>query len=245
MRRLLVALVVLAVLLVATDRIAAAAAARAVAEHVQRSESLPQRPRVTIGGVPFFTQALQGRYRDVRLRVDGRRRGDVRVARMDARLAGVRLSIGAALRDRPAAVPVDHADASALLRYADLSAALPERQLALGEQNGRLRLRGTFTLAGQRYAATAVGSVRLSDDEVTVTPTGLRFDGAAAAPLAATPVALARFTFTVRIELPLGLRLSALAVRPDGLVVSAAGSHVTLEAAPRAAMNHALEAVVR
>ncbi len=227
MRRLLAVLVVLAVLLVAADRIAAALAAGKVAAEIQRTVGLRSKPHVRLGGFPFLTQAFRGRYDDVQVMADDVRTQDIRVASIDAQLHGVRLPLAKALAGSVESVPARTASSTALLRYADLSAALPDRRLTLAADHGRLRLRGSVEFLSQTYAASALGTPRIQGDRVSVAPREIQIE-AGPAGVATLPGTVAGLTFSQRIVLPFGLRLRSVQVRPEGLQVTARGSDVVL-----------------
>jgi hypothetical protein len=65
---LLVVLLVLGAGLVAGDLVASGVAERSIAQRVQQSGGLPERPEVEVRGRPFLLQALRGRYDDVVVR---------------------------------------------------------------------------------------------------------------------------------------------------------------------------------
>ncbi|MDF2710706.1 MAG: hypothetical protein K0R62_6358 [Nonomuraea muscovyensis] len=66
MRKLIVFLFILVVLLVAVDRVAVAGVERDLSNRIAAAADLSGKPTVTIEGVPFLTQAVAGRYPEVR-----------------------------------------------------------------------------------------------------------------------------------------------------------------------------------
>lgn len=239
MRRLLVTLVVLLALAAGADRLAAWTAERRVAQRIQAAERLSRPPEVRIGGFPFLTQALAGRYDDVRVTAYGVRRpsgvagvADVRIDSVTAYLRGVRLPLRTALAGPVTTLPVSSIDATALVRYADLSAALPDRHLSFSAEGDRLRLRGQVTVLGQRYAASALGTLSLRGDQLTVVPRAVSVNAGPGA-LAVPPALIALLSVTVRVALPFGLRLTAVSVAADGLHLQAGGRDVVLRALNR------------
>ena len=167
---------VLAAGAVAVDRLAAAVAGGRVADRIASSESLADPPTVSFGGGPFLIQALRGRYTDVSVTARDLRRGPVLIARIEARLHGVRLRLVDALRGRLGAVAIDSAQATALLRYPDLAAALPNRAITLSEENGRIRLHGAAVVFGQRIAGSALGEIVLDGHRLTIVPRDFTLD---------------------------------------------------------------------
>jgi hypothetical protein len=121
-RRLIVLVVVLAVALVALDRVALVGAERAIANRIQSDQHLDQRPDVTIRGFPFLSQAVAGDYDEVDVKVAGLHAGRVAVERVSVRLRGVHVSLGDVVAQHVSRVPVDHATAELFLSYRDLEA---------------------------------------------------------------------------------------------------------------------------
>ncbi|MFC6897505.1 DUF2993 domain-containing protein [Nonomuraea dietziae] len=66
MRKLIIFLIVLIIVLVAVDRVAVAGVQRDIATRIAASSDLSGTPTVTIEGIPFLTQAIAGRYSEVR-----------------------------------------------------------------------------------------------------------------------------------------------------------------------------------
>ena len=88
------------------------------------------RPTVKIDGVPFFTQALSGKYRDIEVSGDAGRVGRFSSASVDADLHGVHLPIRSALNGVNE-VPVDEADVRVHVTLAVLAAATGVKGLTM------------------------------------------------------------------------------------------------------------------
>lgn len=234
MRRLLVAIAVVAVLLLAADRLAAFLAGRGVAAAVQRSRQLPAAPDVSIEGLPFLTQAVQGRYRqvDVHLR-DVPVQDGVGVEEIRARLVGVRLALGDALSGRVDQVPVDRADATARLPFAALDAVARQRvgagadgvRFGPGSAPDRLSVSGVLPRRQLPFRAEARLDVRRGALAVSLVPGSVA--GAPAAVRDRVAGLLDGLAFRVP-PLPFGLRVTDVRVDPGGLLVSAAARDVVL-----------------
>jgi len=168
-RRLLVALAAVLVVLVLLDRLAAAVTERALAGRLQTVEHLSSRPSVTIGGFPFLTQLLAGRYRQIDLRARPLERDGVRISSVTVRLSGVSVRLTDALAGRVQRVPIRHGAGTADLSYRDLtglvhrdgglvgalltvSAAGPGRMLISGPAG--LSLHAGVTISGARLTLT-------------------------------------------------------------------------------------------
>ena len=123
MRRLLIALVVLAALLVVADRVGVVLAQRALANQIRTELQLDQTPEVSIRGVPFLTQALSGSYREVRVKLPDVDSGALQNIGVDAKLVGVRAPLGDVLRRQLDEVPVDRITGDLTIGYAELARA--------------------------------------------------------------------------------------------------------------------------
>jgi hypothetical protein len=225
----LATLVVVALVAVAADRIAHVVAQRAVATQVQSAGELSVRPSVSIEGVPFLTQAIAGRYRSVRIEASNVSAGGGRLSRLEVSMDGLHLPVSAAISGSVTEVPVDDLRATVLLSYADLQARLRDRRLTLAPASGGLlRVTGALSVLGRTVSASALSSVALSGTDVVVT--ARRFEvGAAPADRALTAALGKRLDFTARIgQLPYGLELTGVRLRPDGVVATAAAKDAVL-----------------
>lgn len=226
LRRLLV-LAVLALVLFAVDRGSAALAGRLVGQRIQRAEGLSTAPAVHFGGFPFLTQVAAGRYTDLQVTATDIRRGDLRIARLTAHLRDVRVPAGDLISGRLSAVPVGSVDAQALVRYADLSAALTGRQVSFRDAAGRLRLSTVVRLFGTAYRLVATGAVAASGARLAITPNDLQAS-AGGMTVQLAPQFGRALAVAVQVPLPFGLQLSGARVTTGGLVLDAAGRNITV-----------------
>lgn len=227
MKGLLVALVVLAALAVGADLVAARVAEGVIADQAQRSGGLAQRPDVDVRGFPFLTQAVGGRYEEVRLRTSGDV-GGADVEALDVRLLGVRLPLADAVSGDVAQVPVDGLRGDVLLSYASLTAEAPEG-LTVSAAGDRLRVTGSVEVLGQTLTASALSDVAVAGDAVVVRAQEFEtgrgaLDGALARALGD------RFDFRVPVsDLPYGLALTDVRTTAAGLAVSARSGPTVLQ----------------
>jgi len=118
----LVAVLLCCGLLLVLDRVGEHIAARQLAGRIQTSQHLSSRPDVSIGGFPFLTQVLQGRYHSVSITstppvtVNGVAVTDVRV-----HLQSVKVSTSDALHGTVRNVPVSSGTGTAVLGYAQVN----------------------------------------------------------------------------------------------------------------------------
>ncbi len=167
MRALLVVLLLLGGLLLAADRGAEAFAEDRVAQLVAERGGLAGRPEVEIGGFPFLTQAVGGRYDDVRIGLTGADLGQPEGTRADVSLRGVQVALSDVLSGSVQQVPVERVDGTATLAYALLAAELGPGTTVTRNGDG-LRVQRTVEVAGMSVPLTATGTVSLDGDTLVV-----------------------------------------------------------------------------
>lgn len=226
MRKLLVLLVVLAALAVAADLGSRALAERAIADQLRRTADLSATPRVELGGFPFLTQVLSGRYDDVRVQAQGVQQAGVRVEELDARLTGVRVKLGEALGGDLTALPVGGLTATARITYADLARRTGLKGVSVTPEGERIRVTATVTVLGRSFTGSAVSSLLLRDGVLSFAARTATVAGASAR---VARVVAERLRFLVPVgDLPFGLRLDGVEVTRDGLRLTASSGPTVL-----------------
>ncbi|MGZ4629691.1 LmeA family phospholipid-binding protein [Oryzihumus sp.] len=232
--RKLIGLVLLVVALVGVDRGAAHLAGQHVADRIQRSAHLQTPPHVTVGGFPFLTQVVQGRY----TRVSAQTSGPVSVNglgvdRLEATVEGARVPLSALTGGTLSSVPVDHAQAGGHITWTEL-----DRLVATRLQGQGLRL--TFSSGGGNTARVrAVVSTPLGDVTVRgnadvsvrqgvlrVAVSGRDLQSAPTVVRSALQSALDR-SFPLP-KLPMGFTVTSAAPDATGLGLAAEASNTTL-----------------
>ena len=89
MRKIIVALILLAVVLVILDRVAVTGVQNEVARQIAAKYDLDNTPTVEVKGIPFLTQAISGHYDEVEISMGPMTHEGVKLAAVDARLIGV------------------------------------------------------------------------------------------------------------------------------------------------------------
>ncbi|MCI0386065.1 DUF2993 domain-containing protein [Streptomyces sp. CNQ085] len=223
LKALLGLVVLLGGLFVAADRLAVNFAEDKVAEKVQSSRGLAERPAVEIHGFPFLTQVVGKELESVdatmnglTVRVGGR---DVDVTEVDVRLGGVRLE------DNFSSAVADRATGSARISYQDLTEA--------GTRGASLVYAGAERAAKNQVRL----DVSLTLAELTL-HSSLRVEGGDTIALRAEdlpdlPVAedLVRARIDREFEitgLPAGLTLERAEVDEEGVVLHLSGTDVNL-----------------
>ena len=230
--RWLVALLVLAGLLVAADRLAVRAVEDAVATRLATAGGLTATPDVDVRGTPFLTQAVRGRYDDVAVLAADVPVGDLRFSRFEAQLRGLEVPLSDAVRGDVQQVPVEALTGRAVLSYEQLTSAVADRGLRVSSAgDGRARVTGSVRVLGRTLEASAVSTAVLEGSTVVVTAE--RFEVGSAAADAVLSRALGnRLDFRVDIgSLPYGLQLTGLTAAAEGVVLTAGATDTVLRTA--------------
>ena len=216
MRALLVVVLLLLGLAVVADRVAAGVAEDKVAEQIATKGGLHGTPTVDIAGFPFLTQALRGRYDDVRIALTAEELGQPAGTKADVNLHGVRVPLSSVLSGSVDQVPVDRIDGTATLSYALLSAQLGGDSTLRPEGDG-LRITKTVELLGQTIPLTATGTVALKGNQLVI---DVQKAAGAGVDLPAFLVSRASDLLDLRYDvpaLPFGLQLTGVTPAEDGV----------------------------
>ena len=224
-------------LLAVADRAGAAVAERVLADELQRSGGLSSRPEVDVRGVPFLTQALEGRYDRIDVVARDVDAGEVAgtqvvVPRLSATLRGAEVPLSDALSGAVTEVPVDRVDARVLLPFSVLQRSSDVGDLTVAPEGDRLRLRGTVEVLGQEVSGSALSRLTVEDGSVVVTAESVDVGNDVADDLLGRALD-GRFDVRVPLRgLPYGLQVDAVTVQPDGLAVRAGAAGTVLSAPP-------------
>jgi len=149
------------------DRVALGIAEDKVATELASRGGLRGTPEVDITGFPFLTQAVGGRYDDVRISATADDLGQPEGTRADLALHGVHVPVSTVLSGSLSEVPVDRIDGTATLSYALLAAQLGQ-DAELSAEGDRLRITRTVEVVGRQLRLTAVGEVTLDGSDLVV-----------------------------------------------------------------------------
>jgi hypothetical protein len=227
-RRIVIALVVLAALLVLADRVGVVLAERALADQIRTELDLQQTPDVSIRGVPFLTQAIRGRYQEVRVRLPDVDSGPLQNIGVNARLLGVHAPLGDVLRRQVDEVPVDRITGDLTVGYADLARASGISGLRITRERDALRLSGSVQVLGRPVDASAVGRVEVVGNDIAITAERAEIAGVEV-PQSALDAAARLLSFRVSPRgLPLSLRITGVRPGATSLEVSAESDDAVL-----------------
>jgi LmeA-like phospholipid-binding len=236
MRKLLIALAVLIVLLIAIDRIGVVVAENQISGRIATAYGLSEKPGVSITGFPFLTQVVSGNYQQIGVTAAQIQANGVTLHNLNVHLTGVHASMSQLLGGS-SMITADRAAGTALVDFATVKQRLPqEAQVSLGGQNltvsgiqlspdgKNLKLSGTASYLGASAPVSATAALSVSPSGITVTPE----DATVAGGLISIPgSAISRLHFTVPLSgLPLHLHVTSVQVTPEGLRVGAAARNV-------------------
>jgi hypothetical protein len=228
MRRLIIVLVVLAALLVVADRVGVVVAEHRLAGQIQQQLALDSKPDVSIRGIPFLTQAISGKYKDIRVKLADVNAGDVKNVTVDARLQGAHVPLSAALRGSVNQIPVDRISGTVLIPYDQLAQASGISGLKITREGDFLRLTGSIQVLGQSVQADALGKVGVDNGHIAITAEQVKIAGIPV-PQVVVDQAAKLLSFQVQPRnLPLNLRVTAVRLADDGLQVDAVSDDVVL-----------------
>lgn len=235
MRKLL-ALVGVLLILVVVDRVAVGVAEGQIADRVQTSQSLADKPHVGVAGFPFLTQVARGRYKQVTIDVSGLTRDGLRLDQIRIVAEGVRVDPGDLLSGSVQSVPVDHARGSVLISYADLNSYLAQRidgpKITVSRGgSSNLRVTGSVDVPvlGRPISLSGDAKVQVEGENITLLPTAI---SAVTGLLPGFAQTSAQEALTVRFALkglPFGVHLGQPTVTADGIRIGASGDGLTLD----------------
>ncbi len=216
-----ITLVVLVVLLVASDRVANAIAENEMASQIQSSLGLSGKPTVTIEGFPFWTQLIARDFRTVDISASNETvnasdvgGGLLEIASLSATLRGTHI------HGRSSAT-IDQFSASALVTFTALGSAGGIPSGITLSAAGPDRIKATVNVAGL-FSDSAVAQVsQAGPDAINV-----RVVDAGGIPAS---VLGSLVDFTVRIpKLPAGVTIQSVSVTQQGVRITATGRDTTL-----------------
>jgi hypothetical protein len=190
-RKLVIAALVLAGLLVAADFGAAAAAEYQVAKQLREELRLAADPSVRINGFPFITQALSGHYSDVDMRAAGLSVGPLHDVAVEATLHDLNAPLSEVRAGDLQSVRADKVDARVRIKDKDIGRAIGIEDLRLQPASDAeiqqllphgslpnprsrtdaldaVRMVATTDLEGARTEVVGVGLIKLSGGQLRI-----------------------------------------------------------------------------
>jgi hypothetical protein len=216
------------------DRAGAWAAEGRIAEEVSKQTDelgiSASEPEVTVGGFPFLTQVVDGRYEVITIVLRGVSADGLTVPTLDIRATGVNAQMGT-LMSGDGQITADRVDGTATIGYDSVRALIDEPEVELTERDGALRVSLPLTVAGQRFTAVGVADVAVDDGVVRLDVSDLSIEDGTLPPQAEQLLADAAAAVEIELKLPplpFGLRIEGAEVRPEGVAVTASARGVPL-----------------
>jgi hypothetical protein len=243
-RRLLITLIVLLILLgiiaAVVDRFGKSYAERVisdrVAEQVTNQKATSEKPDVTVEGVPFLTQVLNGEYQEIKIQLknfagpagNGQ---TIRMPLLDVRAKDVRAPLDT-LRTRQGDIIATTVTGTGTLDYAALAELTNRDGVKLGEKDGKLAVTAPLDVLNQTVTVNGTANLEVTKDNVV----RIRFDQVTAEGLPDIPLVrnlLNNYAKTISVDvkvpaLPLKLVVQKVQPTAGGLVVTAGASEVPL-----------------
>lgn len=223
--RLAITVLVLIGVLVAVDRIGVAVAESAVAQTVQRSQHLADKPSVHIDGFPFLTQFARGKYDKIELSDDnvtvGRNGRTVSLEHLEVTLHKVTVA-----RDFKSAT-ADSGTGDARMSYQELSRTLGARLSYAG--SGRVTAGASLVVGGQRISGSITARPQLSGHSLQFVAPQVTVDGGPA-PSAVAAALSGVFGAPIPLEnLPYSLTVQSLSADQDGVSFALSARHLLFQ----------------
>ncbi|GAA3530394.1 hypothetical protein GCM10022419_006710 [Nonomuraea rosea] len=219
MRKLAIFLIVLIILLVAVDRVAVAGVERDLANRIAAASDLSGTPTVTIEGIPFLTQAISGRYPEVRFNLGTLTYGGVPVKNLRGAAYDVTAPLADVLQNR-ANIQARRVTISGTLTSATIDKYAPQGVKISG--NGQRLVASGEVMVG-------VNKVKFSAEmKVLVADGGIKLQ---AEKIKGVPAQLAQFvsyTIPFKGKLPFDVRVTGVRSVAEGLEFAAEASDVPL-----------------
>lgn len=181
MKKLVIALVIIAGLLVGADFGGAAIAEYQVSKKVAEQLKLRENPEVRINGFPFLTQVIAGNYRDVQMAADAVQVGPFNEVGIEADLHGAKVSTSELIAGTADHLTVDELVGRVKLKASDVARLIgiqdltinPAAKDALADEDGSISAADEQLAAGTDRTKAVVqldGTVNIagSDNKVRV-----------------------------------------------------------------------------
>src|SRR5215470_4717464 len=190
MRKLLIGVIILAVLLVAADRISVAVAENQISDRLTSAYGLAGKPGVTITGFPFLSQVATGDYQQIDVSANQVSAGGAVLHDLNVRLTGVHATVSQVLGNGSSMVTADRAAGSAMVGFGTVDHRLPGG-FRLHPDGKNLKVSGRLPVGAAALPSSAYSSqlhvvvplstlpLHLRLTSVHVTPDGLRIGAAA------------------------------------------------------------------
>jgi hypothetical protein len=222
MRKIVVALILLAVVVSILDRVVVTGVQNEVARQIAAKYDLDDEPKVEIKGIPFLTQAVSGTYDEIDISMGPMTRGGVHLTSADARLTGVHAKLNDLLASN-AEITADKVTGTVVISRQSLAARAPDGFTVEGDGD-RLSVSGSVVVHNIKVPITADMKIGIVRGGVRLTPENVKAAGQEVPDLAR------RIGWTVPVKnLPLNMKITKVTTSGGGLAVEASATDVPLK----------------
>jgi hypothetical protein len=222
-------LAIVAVIVVAADRIAAYAAGRVAGSLIAQRASFAEPPSVSIHGVPFLTQALRGSYQDVEVSGSSLQLGPVRGVVLDAHLRGVGLPLANVVHRDVTQLPISQVDGTVTVPLGAVSALTGISGLTLTGTGGALTVAATEDVDGRAVTVRGTGRVAVVGGQLRLQVDSIDSSDGGSLPSSVRQQLLDRLNVPINLpSLPYRLRVDSVRTTATALVVQASAADVVV-----------------
>jgi hypothetical protein len=224
MRKLIGFLLVLLVLVAILDRVAVTGVQREIATQATAKYDLSAPPEVTIEGIPFLTQAIAGRYEEVKVAAGRMTISGVRLASVDFTLQGVTAPLeDLVLRPQQVDMRAERVEGTVVVPVETLNQRAP-RGIKVAVVGDALNVSGEITVLGQKVPVKADLQVKIVEGGLQLVPGKVTLGGGIPVP---DPERFINYRIPIG-KLPYNLKLTEVKAVPEGLRISGEASDVPL-----------------
>jgi hypothetical protein len=234
-----VVLLILVGLVVAADRIGEKVAEQrlvaAVTDQAEARGVTADSTDVTIGGFPFLTQVLRGKYDQITIDMRQARSGDLRVEQLLVNAYGVEADTAKLINGQPEAT-ADRVTGTAVIDWDDLPKLLDYAGVGVGDAKFAaagegVRIRATARLAGQSLPLAATAKFTVKDGKLSVKVSDAEIEGVRLNPTLQSALDSLQRRMSIPVDvppLPFGLKLDEVRAQEEGLAVTATARNVPI-----------------
>lgn len=224
MRKLIGFLLLLLVLVVILDRVAVTGVQREIATQATAKYDLSTPPEVTIEGVPFLTQAIAGRYEEVRVAAGAMTISGIRLSSVDFTLHGVTAPLeDLVLRPQQVDMRAERVEGTVVVPVETLNQRAPQG-IKVSVVGDELNVSGEITVLGQKVPVKAALKVDIVEGGLRLVPGKVTLGGGIPVP---DPERFINYRIPIG-KLPYNLKLTEVKAVPEGLRISGEAADVPL-----------------
>jgi hypothetical protein len=143
----------------------------------------------------------------------------------------VHVATGELLSRHLTRIPVDRADGTLTMSYADLGRMLHDQGITVAYDGGeRLAVSGLLDLNGRQLPASGTATVRIDGDQVVVTAQSVDVGGGPVVNQALSTIAKGRLSFRLLLaDLPFGIHVDRVTVSSRGILAHARSNGLVID----------------